>query len=123
MPNHPKKWGKVLPESTERLYLSLQNSCENSSVGRAQPCQGWGREFESRFSLQSSTFGPHQKCFFYGLFDKLTPIYAEAYPPYLIFKEPKIKTSDRSIFVKSQGVIQGLTKQPSDRNYGTNQCF
>ncbi len=26
-------------------------TCENSSVGRAQPCQGWGREFESRFSL------------------------------------------------------------------------
>ena len=25
--------------------------CENSSVGRAQPCQGWGRGFESRFSL------------------------------------------------------------------------
>ncbi len=24
---------------------------ENSSVGRAQPCQGWGRGFESRFSL------------------------------------------------------------------------
>ena len=24
----------------------------NSSVGRAQPCQGWGREFESRFPLQ-----------------------------------------------------------------------
>ena len=23
----------------------------NSSVGRAQPCQGWGRGFESRFSL------------------------------------------------------------------------
>ena len=23
----------------------------NSSVGRAQPCQGWGREFESRFPL------------------------------------------------------------------------
>ena len=27
--------------------------CGNSSVGRAQPCQGWGREFESRFPLQS----------------------------------------------------------------------
>ncbi len=27
-------------------------SCGNSSVGRAQPCQGWGREFESRFPLQ-----------------------------------------------------------------------
>src|SRR5690606_9277335 len=25
----------------------------NSSVGRAQPCQSWGREFESRFPLQS----------------------------------------------------------------------
>ena len=23
----------------------------NSSVGRAQPCQGWGREFETRFPL------------------------------------------------------------------------
>ncbi len=27
--------------------------CGNSSVGRAQPCQGWGREFESRFPLHS----------------------------------------------------------------------
>src|SRR5690606_14669074 len=27
-------------------------TCGNSSVGRAQPCQGWGREFESRFPLQ-----------------------------------------------------------------------
>lgn len=26
---------------------------ENSSVGRAQPCQGWGREFESRFPLKN----------------------------------------------------------------------
>ena len=26
----------------------------NSSVGRAQPCQGWGREFESRFPLYKS---------------------------------------------------------------------
>ena len=42
----------------EKLFLYLfphkeKNTiyCENSSVGRAQPCQGWGREFESRFSL------------------------------------------------------------------------
>ena len=27
-------------------------NCGNSSVGRAQPCQGWGREFEPRFPLQ-----------------------------------------------------------------------
>ena len=26
--------------------------CGNSSVGRAQPCQGWGREFEPRFPLK-----------------------------------------------------------------------
>ena len=26
--------------------------CGNSSAGRAQPCQGWGREFESRFPLR-----------------------------------------------------------------------
>ena len=25
--------------------------CGHGSVGRAQPCQGWGREFESRFPL------------------------------------------------------------------------
>src|SRR3970040_766140 len=29
----------------------------NSSVGRAQPCQGWGRGFESRFPLQHSSQG------------------------------------------------------------------
>ena len=27
--------------------------CESSSVGRARPCQGRGREFESRLSLKS----------------------------------------------------------------------
>ena len=42
------------------LYLHHQNERaisskkrESSSVGRAQPCQGWGREFESRLSLKS----------------------------------------------------------------------
>src|SRR5690349_5168572 len=29
----------------------------NSSVGRAQPCQGWGRGFESRFPLWVTTTG------------------------------------------------------------------
>ena len=29
----------------------LFEQCENSSVGRARPCQGRGRGFESRFSL------------------------------------------------------------------------
>ena len=31
--------------------LHLIFKCGNSSVGRAQPCQGWGRGSESRFPL------------------------------------------------------------------------
>ena len=31
---------------------SFVTTCGNSSVGRAQPCQGWGRGFESRFPLR-----------------------------------------------------------------------
>ena len=35
--------------------VRIANPCGgNRSVGRAQPCQGWGREFESRFPLQIS---------------------------------------------------------------------
>ena len=34
----------------ENAYLCNRNR-GNSSVGRAQPCQGWGREFESRFPI------------------------------------------------------------------------
>ena len=33
------------------LYFRVQKDCGNSSVGRARPCQGRGREFESRFPL------------------------------------------------------------------------
>ena len=34
-------------------HLQMTSCCGNSSVGRARPCQGRGREFESRFPLQS----------------------------------------------------------------------
>ena len=34
-----------------RGSIPLASTCGNSSVGRAQPCQGWGRGFESRFPL------------------------------------------------------------------------
>ena len=33
------------------MLCECNTYCGNSSVGRAQPCQGWGREFESRFPL------------------------------------------------------------------------
>ncbi len=34
------------------LYIIALALCGSSSVGRAQPCHGWGREFEPRFPLQ-----------------------------------------------------------------------
>ena len=52
---------KFLQKSLEviKKYLPLQSQtkrmghkCGSSSVGRAQPCQGWGREFEPRLPLQ-----------------------------------------------------------------------
>ena len=43
-----KKCSYLCNPKTENSY----GICGNSSVGRAQPCQGWGREFESRFPLQ-----------------------------------------------------------------------
>ena len=33
------------------LHHFFLKFCGNSSVGRAQPCQGWGRGSESRFPL------------------------------------------------------------------------
>src|SRR5947209_8874477 len=35
------------------------NARGNSSVGRAQPCQGWGRGFESRFPLSKRQRSDH----------------------------------------------------------------
>ena len=41
-------WEFESPSLHFSIFIFL---CGNSSVGRAQPCQGWGREFESRFPL------------------------------------------------------------------------
>jgi hypothetical protein len=35
------------------IFAILYGKCESSSAGRARPCQGRGRGFESRLSLQS----------------------------------------------------------------------
>ena len=41
------------PDDNEIKWLEIYlMTCGNSSVGRARPCQGRGREFESRFPLQ-----------------------------------------------------------------------
>ena len=41
-------------EAQPRMPIGFRrNTSGNSSVGRAQPCQGWGRGSESRFPLNS----------------------------------------------------------------------
>ena len=40
-------------DKNQVLLYFCNTLSESSSVGRAQPCQGWGREFESRLSLQT----------------------------------------------------------------------
>ena len=51
-----KKLQKSLEVIKKCLPLHSQTkrtgNCGSSSVGRAQPCQGWGREFEPRLPLQ-----------------------------------------------------------------------
>ena len=47
---------KVGVASSSLVFRSERRSLSgNSSVGRARPCQGRGREFESRFPLKSPT--------------------------------------------------------------------
>ena len=41
----------ILPSRDKKLQNFGTKFCGNSSVGRARPCQGRGREFESRFPL------------------------------------------------------------------------
>ncbi len=43
--------GKFLSVRLRELVKGFPWIRGNSSVGRAQPCQGWGRGFESRFPL------------------------------------------------------------------------
>ena len=41
----------MLARMKKVVLLHRQTTSGNSSVGRARPCQGRGREFESRFPL------------------------------------------------------------------------
>ena len=57
-----KKWlllqsysAKVAVGMVECEKSLLKIECESSSVGRARPCQGRGRGFEPRLSLQEQT--------------------------------------------------------------------
>ncbi len=42
---------KILFYKKKSCTFADPKTSGSSSVGRAQPCQGWGREFESRFPL------------------------------------------------------------------------
>ena len=50
-----KIFALYLHSQSGNMVATFKNYCGNSSVGRAQPCQGWGREFESRFPLWKSS--------------------------------------------------------------------
>ncbi len=51
-----KKIEKKFAEKKKVLILHHdKKQCGSSSVGRAQPCQGWGRGSESRFPLRKET--------------------------------------------------------------------
>ena len=57
-----------MPRSGSRVRVSFSapNHCGSSSVGRARPCQGRGREFESRFPLKingTPSFSTGRFCF------------------------------------------------------------
>ena len=65
--------------------LQEQEISESSSVGRARPCQGRGREFESRLSLQCRP--SPEVISFIRLFDFALTTYDEAHLPPLIFSE------------------------------------
>ena len=45
--------GDPVPVRFRLSAPALSDQSENSSAGRAQPCQGWGRGFEPRFSLHT----------------------------------------------------------------------
>ena len=56
MPVRAEQACLIMPSATENAGI-YEINCGNSSVGRAQPCQGWGREFEPRFPLQGRSNG------------------------------------------------------------------
>ena len=49
--SYQKKDVTLHPQMRDKNLAKFAKLCGNSSVGRAQPCQGWGRGFESRFPL------------------------------------------------------------------------
>ena len=55
------EWKSLLLHSERSRKCQLAKQCGNSSVGRAQPCQGWGREFEPRFPLK----GKDSNCYLF----------------------------------------------------------
>ena len=65
----------------------------SSSVGRAQPCQGWGREFESRFPLKDNEKPGLWTGLFY--FKSLTTrrIFFERSLPYFGFSPKSVQES------------------------------
>ena len=66
--------GSIPTQASSTRKTQPRPPCGNSSVGRARPCQGRGREFESRFPLQIKDMrssGCHFKKFYGALAKRL----------------------------------------------------
>ena len=57
------------------LQSVKENTRGSSSVGRAQPCQGWGREFEPRLPLQTKEVSRNADF----TFEKISPDGVQSY--------------------------------------------
>ncbi len=62
----------LLQKTDIQITCKVSTLCESSSVGRARPCQGRGREFKPRFSLQYC--GVDWRWFQLGLISQITPV-------------------------------------------------
>ena len=56
MTDKPRVDGNIVFHYAEarKVIAGILKECGNSSVGRARPCQGRGREFESRLPLREN---------------------------------------------------------------------
>src|SRR3989344_8050872 len=61
---NPKKCATIHSIAANVVQCEASVKCGNSSVGRAQPCQGLGREFETLFPLQFPQKGKQMLPFF-----------------------------------------------------------
>jgi hypothetical protein len=85
-----------------RVALVRKNKCGCGSVGRASPCQGEGREFESRHPLEAGSSRPARK--HGGVAERPKAAACKAVKPRVQIPSPPQKKQTSS-FVRSRMVL------------------